>query len=820
MDRKEKIRRQLLATFQAELEEHLSTLNRGLMALEEGRSQEERQALVAELFRAAHSVKGASRAVGIREIEVVAHRLEDVLGAIQRNGLALSPELFDTLLPAVDALGEAMSAHQEGKNVHKEKQGRVLENLDAVLRGETAKPLNGETREAVRAKLKPAPAAARRTEEDDLPEWEAAPPAPETLPEDAPPRKAQTRTDSGQRKPAPPKTPEPVREAPKAGDSLPEGEAPKVVKAAQDTDKTIRVSTDKLDTLMARMGELVVARMRTGQRLAQIEDLQQRMIRWQKSWRRLRGQYKTLRQSAERSPEFAPLVNFLAENEECLKSMDQGITELATVFATDRDRLGLITDDLQDSVRRVRMLPVSTIFDLYPRMVRDLCRDSGKEVRLSVEGDDTEVDRQVLDTMRDPLTHILRNAIDHGMRTPDEREAKGKPRRGIILLRAAQQGGTIVLEIKDDGEGIDLEKLRAAAVKKGLLSQREAAALGRQETLDLIFYSGLSTQTTVTDLSGRGVGLDVVRENIKRLQGIIQVDSVLGKGTTFTLTLPLTLATSQVLLVRVGGETVAVPTIAVDRILQVTTKRLGSIEGKPAVLVEGRPLPLVSMARVLEMEKEDRAVAADEKISIIVLGVAEKRLAFRVDGLHDTQEVVIKNLGRQLARVRYVAGATILGSGEVIMILNVGDLLKTAGESAGIATIASITAAREQKRRKNRVLVVDDSITTRTLEKNILESAGYQVTVAADGEEAWGLLQGGALDIVVSDVDMPRLNGFGLAERVKGDGRLKEIPFVLVTSLESPKDKLQGLEAGADAYIVKGSFDQSELLETIERLVG
>jgi two-component system chemotaxis sensor kinase CheA len=521
----------------------------------------------------------------------------------------------------------------------------------------------------------------------------------------------------------------------------------------------------------------------------------------------------------------APLLDFLARNEEHLKDLSADVEGLLHRFASDYGRLTLLTDDLQDEVRRVRMLPIATLFDLFPRMVRDLARERDKEVTLHVVGADTEVDRQVLEIMKDPLTHLLRNAVDHGIEPPDRREAAGKPRRGTIRLRAAQKGNTIVLGVADDGAGIDLEAVRRAAVKRGLLTAQEAAGLSNQEAIQLIFRSGLSTLSQVTDLSGRGVGLDVVRENLEQLHGLVEVDTAPGRGTTFTLTLPLTLATSHVLLVEVAGQTVAVPTTTVKRILRVEAASVGRIEGRPAIRADGQPLPLVSLAQVLELSQAcpepgrrvEAPLAPDQKIPVVVLGVVEKRIAFRVDGFRGTQEVVIKSLGRQLSRVRNVAGATILGTGQVVMILSVADLVKSAQVGPAVAAPPPVEV-REVIRR--RVLVVDDSITTRALERNILESAGYEVLVAADGEEAWALVQGEPLDAIAADIAMPRMDGFVLTEKVKGDERFKELPVVLITSLESPQDKIRGMEAGADAYITKSTFDQRELLETIERLIG
>jgi two-component system chemotaxis sensor kinase CheA len=772
MDRREEFKHQLMITFQAELEEHLGTLNKGLLALEESQSQGERELLLSELFRAAHNLKGAARAVDLRDIATIAHRLEDVLSGIQRGEVSPTPELFDLLLSALDALQEAMVAHLQGETLPAQQRDQLLSGLEAALPGEMEMVREGEI-------------------------------------------------------PASPPEPEPGRAAPSP--FLP---SPPQHVSPSPHEETIRVATAKLDALMDGMGELLVARMRTEQRLAELQDMQQRLARWEKSWRQARTHFNymqrrnnsesdmALRQArpeqSRRAQDVAPLLDFLMHNEEHLKAFSVGMDSLARSFASDYGRLALLTDDLEDSVRRVRMLPIGTLFGLFPRMVRDLGRERGKEVGLQVEGADTEVDRQVLETMKDPLTHLLRNAVDHGIEPPDQREAAGKPRRGTVCLRAAQKGNTIVLEVADDGAGIDLEAVQRAAVERGLLTTQEVAGLGDQETVQLIFLSRLSTLPQVTDLSGRGVGLDVVRENLEQLHGLIEVDTARGQGTTFTLTLPLTMATGQVLLVEVAGQMVALPTTAVERILQVDATGVGRIEGRPAIRADGRPLPLVSLAQVLELPGPEAPLAPGQKMSVVVLGVVEKRVAFQVDGLQGTQEVVIKSLGRQLRRVRNVAGATILGTGQVVMILNVADLIKSALVSSAIAAPLPMEL-REIPRR--RVLVVDDSITTRTLEKNILENAGFQVLVAADGKEAWTLVQGEPLDAVVADVDMPGMDGFVLTEKVKRHERFKELPVVLVTALESPQDRIRGLEAGADAYIAKSTFDQRELLETIERLI-
>ncbi|MBC8178449.1 MAG: hybrid sensor histidine kinase/response regulator [Desulfobacteraceae bacterium] len=776
----EDLKKEIMATFRAELEEHLGTLNKGLLALEKRPSGEERDQLLEDLFRTAHNLKGSARAVGLRDIVTISNRLEDILGALQRGELSPTPELLDAMFPVVDGLQTAMAAHLKGNKLPAEERDQLLDKLKDAIEGRSEKPKGGEEEK-------------RGSDEEPHLKGLEDTKGPET-------RKAL--------EPA-----EPLEE--EATETQP---TPKIQQSSiPQSEDTIRVTTGKLDTLMDGMGELLVARMSNEQRLKEMQTIEQTLSRWQKTWRQVRVNYNFLLRQDGHEPNTAALLDFLAANEENLKSLNGKISNLSTSFSGDYNRLNLLTDNLQDGVRRVRMLPISTLFDLFPRMVRDLARERGKEITLEIEGADSEVDRRTLEAMKDPLTHLLRNAVDHGIESPVTREKAGKPRQGTIFLRAVQKGSTIVLEVADDGSGIDLKRVRGSAVEQGFLTGQEAAGLSDGEATELIFRSGLSTQTQVTDLSGRGVGLDVVRQNLEELHGLIHVNTTPGRGTTFILTLPLTLATSQVLLVETAGETMAIPTTNVERILRVEMSNVGRIEGKPAIRANGRALPLILLAESLGMESPNTTGTSDEMIPVVILGVAEKRVAFQVEALGDTQEVVIKSMGRQLIRVPKVAGATILGGGEVVMILNVADLLKSS-QTGRAAVARSTEEVREITRR--RVLVVDDSITTRTLEKNILENAGYQVLVAANGEEGWELVQSEPIDAVVADIHMPRMDGFVFTEKVKGEEQFKDLPVVLVTSLDSRHDKIRGLEAGADAYITKQTFDQKELLETLERLIG
>jgi len=863
----ENLKRQLLETFKIELEEHVLTLNKGLLRLEQGISGDAFDSLMAELFRAAHSLKGASRTVDILDVNLIAHRLEDVLGLIQHKKVQLSSHLFDLLFQAVDLIKEAMNAKVNGDALPFERLNGIVNQLEASTVGDnetTSKKNSNETKnKGITARYAdPSLEKQKGSFQQDLEkhskeqqnsdtrsssEKSPSPPAPKKQADEqnenfSDQRTRATENDSKKNplenidsnkmdndkkvSPKKPSSPQKLFDQKKVTnssssqiDSKTYDRPPETLKdnSITGSDDTIRVKTNKLDMLMASMGELMGSRMRTMQRMIELQFMQKRINRWHKEWRQLRGSFKSFERQHNSNPEMDRFFDFMHQNADYLKQMHSDMNLLVRQFMNDCDQLSFIADDLQDKIRNVRMQPISSLFDQFPRMIRDLSRNQNKQIRLNIVGEKTEVDRNVLSALKDPLTHILRNAVDHGIESPESREKKAKPLQGVIQLKAAQKGSTIVIQVIDDGRGIDLESVRQQAVSQNIVPNQKAQSLSERELTELIFCSGLSTQTNITDISGRGVGLDVVRRNLEKLQGQITVESELDKGTTMTMIVSLSLATSQVLMVKIDGELLAIPCTTVERILKIPCYEIGQIEGKPAIVVDSEALPLYSLAQLLDFSDTVQPYGEDQKISVIVLSVAEKRLAFRVDELLETREIVIKNMGQQLRRVKNLSGATILGDGQIVMVLNVADLMKSAQH--GSAYVRQIDTAPPPPEKKH-ILVVDDSITTRTLEKNILENAGYHVLVCADGQEAWECIQNETFDTVVSDVDMPRMNGFQLAEHVRGDERYKSLPFILVTSLESRADKVRGMEVGADAYIVKGTFDQKELLETIERLIG
>ncbi len=584
-------------------------------------------------------------------------------------------------------------------------------------------------------------------------------------------------------------------------------------------EETIRVATSKLDSLMTQAGELLVAGLKVDQRLQDIDAISHSVEDWNREWLKIRAAHSQLLHD-DGHEEIRPLLRFLNLNQERLKTIAVRVSDLRRGFSRDALHLSRVTSDLGEEVMKVRMLPVSTVFDLLPRLVRDLAREKDKEVDLRVEGGETELDRKVLEEIKDPLIHILRNAVDHGIETPEERERAGKPRAGTITLKAFQKGNNIVIEVSEDGAGINVDKVKKAALKAGIIGADEMETISDDEAMQLIFISGLSTSSIITDISGRGVGMDVVRKNVESLHGHVDVDSTPGQGTKMTLVLPLTLATTQELLVQVGDQIYGIPISAVERIQRINPQDISTVEGKEAIVVDDEPISLVYLSDVLELSRREEEANADQKMPVVILSAGRKRIAFLVDGVVGQQESVVKSLGKQLSRVRNVAGATILGTGQVIMTLNSSDLVKSARGMAGRTSItARISQAKVKEVAQPTILVVDDSLTTRNLEKNILETAGYETKVAADGVEALSVLQSNHCDLVVSDILMPEMDGFELTAAIKKQSALKEIPVILVTALESREDKERGIEVGADAYIVKSTFDQETLLEAVEQLI-
>jgi len=545
---------------------------------------------------------------------------------------------------------------------------------------------------------------------------------------------------------------------------------------------------------MSQAGELKVANLRLARRH---EDARELVSLWESHSRNLAS--------------LSPSAHSLAEN------IGTRLTALKNGLYEESSRLELVTGELEEGVVRMRLVPLSTIFNQFQRSVRELSKDQGKAVTLVIEGGETLADKHLVEEIKDPLMHLIRNAVDHGIELPEERERGGKARTGTIRLKGCESPTHIVIEIQDDGRGLDLEALKLAALKCRLVSPEALAAMTTSQLQSMIFWTGVSTSAFISDVSGRGVGLDVVRVNVERLKGRIQVESSPARGCSIRIELPQTVATSKVMIVAAGNIRFALPLENIVSTALIPSSEVYTLAGRRVVASDQAPIPVADLAGLLELKNAPaRHQAGDSsKMACVFVSAGGESLGLIVDELVDEQDVVVKPYSGILKRSRNLFGSTILEDGQVCLILNPTDLVTTAKKQ----TAGDQPEAQEDPAAGKSILLAEDSMIVRTQIKRILEGAGYRVTVAVDGLEAWNQMRVQSFDAVVSDIQMPNMTGLELAEKIRGDSTYAEIPIILVSSLASAADRKRGMEAGANAYITKPSFDQTLLLETIGRLV-
>ena len=582
---------------------------------------------------------------------------------------------------------------------------------------------------------------------------------------------------------------------------------PAAVQAATDS---VRVPTRKLGAILLEAEELVGARIIAAVRSAELRALAADLADWNQ--KRVR---RTVRSRRSREP---ITVSELLETEaHYARTLESSLKKLAGFAYQDAISLAAISDRLLEDAKKLVLLPCSYLFGYLAMAVHDLAREQGKEVDLQVCGEDIEIDRRVLDELKDPFNHLLRNCVDHGIEKPQERKRLGKPGRGSITITARSiEGNRVELAVADDGSGIDGGTIKEAAVRLGLMETDEAHHLEEGAASELIFRSGLSTSRIITEVSGRGLGLAIVREKVEKLGGSISVSSTPGVGASFRMLVPSSLATFHGVLIEVAGRNFVIPTANVARVVRVKPDDIHKVENRQTITLDRGSVSLVRLRDVLELSGPDRNGNGAAR-PVVLVRAAGRQIAFIVDGIQGEREVMVKSLGRFLARVRNVAGATIASNGAVVPILNAADLVESAitvGEPAPLDVMGGAEAVR-----RGRLLVAEDSITARTMLKGILEGAGYDVRTAVDGIDALTTLKTESFDLLVSDVDMPRMNGFELTSRIRADKKLQELPVVLVTALGSAKDREYGIEVGANAYIVKSDFDQGNLLEIVRRFM-
>ena len=758
--------KKLLATFAVEAQEHAKAISSGLIALENAAGTEGQADLIETIFREAHSLKGAARSVSNSEIEAVCHSLENVFSLLKRKEIGLADELFDLLHQGADLLQRIVS--QIGGETQTAKKAVIRDMIKSFE--DAAKGVK-----TIRAGQKPATESPLLPQDSDIILQVDICPVTQTSP----------------------------------------------VQAAD----TIRIAVSKLESLLRQTEDLIQLKLSAGHRLNELKNMSATLSLWKKKREEADDLVRRIRESGEEKAmpekvsgsELAKMSDYIEYNDTYMRSTDGSLALLVNSAVQDERMIGIAMDTLLEGMRKALMLPFSSLFEAFPVYVRDIARQEGKQVRLTITGDDIEIDRRVLEEMKDSFNHLIRNSVDHGLEKPKERVRKGKPPQGLLAISVSpKEGNKVEVVIADDGAGIDAAKLKSSAMKLGVASPDALEKMDEQGITALMFHSGISTSSIVTSLSGRGIGLAIVREKVEKLGGNISVETTPDQGTRFVLILPMTIATFRVVVVRAGESLFAIPTINIDMVARVKSHEIRTVENRETMQFDGQAIPLLRLADVIGLPS--RTIEENGNLQAVVISFAEKRIAFRVDEIVTEQEAFVKGLGKQLKSVKSIAGVTVLGSGKIVPVLNVPDIIKSAvSRASSAASMPEKTQKSEQE--KKSVLVVEDSITARTLLKNILDMAGYDVRTAVDGMDALTMLKAEDFDLVVSDVEMPRMNGFNLTRKIREDKRIAEMPVILVTSLESREDREAGIDAGANAYIVKSSFDQGNLLEVIKRFI-
>lgn len=760
----------MLELFKIEAETQTQTLTAALLALE----QEPAAPLLLEsCMRASHSLKGAARIVGLDPGVSVTHAMEDCFVAAQNRQVALSKAMIDLLLQGVDLITKIATANETElvawSKGNPPEVDAFVDELQGLLAGPPAPPsAPGPRREAPAV---PSPLLAR-----------AAPAADEA------PSDASLASSTG-------------------GDG-----ATALAGSAESGERALRVSAQNFNRLLGLSAQSLVESRWLAPFHASLLRLKRQQEESARTLEKLREALpataldeRAARALAQTRQEWRSCQRALAERIEELDSYDRRVTSTA--------------HRLYEEALSCRMRPFSDAVVAFPRLVRDLAQSLGKRARLEIAGESTPVDRDVLSTLEAPLSHLLRNAIDHGIDFPEVRLAAGKPETGVIRIEARHLAGMLEISVSDDGHGIDLERVRSAIRARGLIDEKTALELGESEIYEFLFLPGFTLRQSVTELSGRGVGLDVVQSTLKRLRGSVRVSSRLGQGTTFELCLPLTVSVVRTLLADIGGEPYAFPLAHVERTLSIDPEQISTLEGRQHFAHAGQQIGLVLAHQVLGLDER-----ASDARSLPVIIVADQQHSYGlvVDRLRGVRELVVQPLDPRLGKIKDIAAGSLLEDGAPVLIADMDDLVRSVEKLVSGGHLSKVregdAGGRDVSRK--RVLVVDDSFTVRELERKLIDGGGYHVEVAVDGMDGWNAVRSGAFDLVVTDIDMPRMDGIDLVKLIRKDTRLRTLPVMIVSYKDREQDRQRGLEAGADYYLTKSSFENEGLLQAVFDLIG
>jgi len=742
----------LLELFSLEAEAQTQVLSAGLLALERDPTQADH---LESCMRAAHSLKGAARIVGVDAGVSVAHVMEDCLVSAQERRLVLRAEHIDALLQGTDLLTRIATP---GNNVS-------AEDIEAYV---------GLLGHLLDPSATPAPAPTVTAPTIEIPA-------------------------------------EPVRrEAPEPAAVEPLEPTARKKRTAEGGERVLRVTAGRLNSLLDLSSKSLVETQRLKPWLATMQRIRRQQSNGLRALEDLNVHLKDHALSLQAQEALNDARRLLAETQQMLAQKTAELDEFAWQ-ASQRAQV------LYDTALACRMRPFADVLAGQARMVRDLGRSLGKQVRLEIEGEKTQVDRDVLEKLEAPLTHLLRNAVDHGIEMPEQRVLAGKPAEGLIRLRASHQAGLLVLELADDGAGVDLERVRRTIVERGLSPEQTAASLSEEELLTFLFLPGFSLRDKVTEVSGRGVGLDAVQHMVRQLRGAVVLEQAAGAGSRFHLEVPLTLSVVRSLVVEVGGEAYAFPLAHIERMCDLAPQDIVQVEGRQHFWHEGRHVGLVAATQLL-----NRPVTPNngQVLKVVVIREREVIYGVAVERFIGERTLVVLPLDERLGKVQDISAGALLDDGSVVLIVDVEDLLRSVDKLLDTGRLERIARQNEAQAPRKRILVVDDSLTVRELERKLLLNRGYDVAVAVDGMDGWNALRSEDFDLLITDIDMPRMDGIELVSLLRRDNRLQSLPVMVVSYKDREEDRRRGLDAGADYYLAKASFHDDALLDAVVELIG
>ncbi|QVW24442.1 hybrid sensor histidine kinase/response regulator [Pseudomonas hormoni] len=755
----------LLELFSLEAEAQTLVLSAGLLALERDPTQADH---LESCMRAAHSLKGAARIVGVDAGVSVAHVMEDCLVSAQEGRLYLRPDHIDALLQGTDLLMRIATPNNALAPAEIEGYVALMARLLDPLA--LAAPISTPI-----APFMTGPEVS--SVELLIPEIEpiiAAPSAPDVPAEPVALRNTKRTTENGER--------------------------------------VLRVTAERLNSLLDLSSKSLVETLRLKPHLATMQRLKRMQNNGLRALENLNVHLKEQTLSLEAREALDDARRLLAESQQLLVEKNAELDEFAWQ-ASQRAQV------LYDTALACRMRPFADVLTGQVRMVRDLGRSLGKQVRLEIEGEKTQVDRDVLEKLEAPLTHLLRNAVDHGIESPEQRLLAGKPEEGLIRLRASHQAGLLVLELSDDGNGVDLEKVRRSIIERQLSPPDTAAQLSEEELLTFLFLPGFSLRDKVTEVSGRGVGLDAVQHMVRQLRGAVVLEQTAGEGSRFHLEVPLTLSVVRSLVVEVGDEAYAFPLAHIERMCDLEPADIVQVEGRQHFWYEGRHVGLVAASQLLQRPASQNS---QQTLKVVVIRERDAIYGVAVERFIGERTLVVLPLDERLGKVQDISAGALLDDGSVVLIVDVEDMLRSVDKLLNTGRLERIARHSNQavEAARKRVLVVDDSLTVRELQRKLLVNRGYDVAVAVDGMDGWNALRSEDFDLLITDIDMPRMDGIELVSLLRRDNRLQSLPVMVVSYKDREEDRRRGLDAGADYYLAKASFHDDALLDAVVELIG